>query len=128
MSPIITKISNTFKLHSKKWGHVVYIGLGLWLLGSKPESHQWCASKRMLLIQSLAHYAPLTSIFLSSNNLSIPRRKDFWKKKNGCRSTHAMGGTVEWLMPNWCLSWFVFSWCSLIEKVINKIYTYNTIH
>ena len=34
----------------------------------------------------------------------------------------------RWLMPNWCLSWFVFSWCSLIEEVINKIYTYNTIH
>ena len=33
-----------------------------------------------------------------------------------------------WFMPNWCLSWFVFSWCSLIKEVINKIYTYNTIH
>ena len=27
-----------------------------------------------------------------------------------------------WFMPNWCLSWFVSSWCSLIEGVINKIY------
>ena len=32
----------------------------------------------------------------------------------------------RWFVPNWCLNWFMSSWCSLIEGVINKIY--NLLH
>ena len=36
------------------------------------------------------------------------------------------GNGAIWLVPNWCLSWFMSNWCSLIEEVINKIY--NLLH
>ena len=31
-----------------------------------------------------------------------------------------------WFVPSRCLNWFMSSWCSLIEEVINKIY--NLLH
>ena len=34
--------------------------------------------------------------------------------------------TQYWFVPNWCINWFMSSWCSLIEGVINKIY--NLLH